>query len=157
MKLRSRSALAKCGLILLQRAGGFLLLRLQHLDAGDGRRHPCLARLHGGDGLIVVGLRLLQRGPAVDLPCCQFLLAFQFEVGAGGTRPGGGELRLGLVDRGLLGDDLPAETVNGGLLDGDLVARGLDGEAIIAIIDAHDDIAGRDVGVVLHRDLGDIT
>jgi len=88
---------------------------------------------------------------------CQFLLAFQFEVCARGGRPGGGELRLGLSDRGLLGDDLPAETVNGGLLDDDLVARGLDGEAIIAIIDAHDDIAGRDVGVVLHRDLGDIT
>ena len=59
-------------------------------------------RLHGGHRLVVVGLRLLQRRPAVDLARGEVLLALQLELGADRAGLGGGELRLGLIDGGLL-------------------------------------------------------
>ncbi len=137
-------------------ASGFFPLRLQHLDVGGRQLDRCFRGLDGGCCLLVVGLRLLERSTAVDLPRRQVPLALQLEVGADGARLGGCELRLGLIDRRLLRGDLFCEPLDGSPLHGDLVMCGLDRQPIIAIVDARDDIAGLDLRVVLDGNVGDV-
>ena len=58
---------------LVERARGFLLLRLQHVDIGVGSVDGGSGALHGGERLIAVGLRLLQLLLAGELlvgECC---------------------------------------------------------------------------------------
>ena len=148
--------LSKRGLELTQGARGFFSLRLQHLDIGDRRLDRRVRCLDGGHGLVIVGLRLLERSTAVDLPRRQVLLALQLEVGADGARLGGRELRLGLIDRRLLHGDLFGEPLDAGLLHRNLVMRGLDRQPVVAIVDARDDIAGLDLCVVLDGNVGDV-
>ena len=123
VKERSRSALSSDVCELPQGARGLGLLRLEHVDVGCAvdRR---LGGLHGGTGLVAVGLRLLERLRGVDLPRRQVLLALQLEVGAVGVGLRRVELRLGLIDRRLLRLDLPVDPRDRGLLRGELVARG---------------------------------
>jgi hypothetical protein len=83
---------------LLQRAPRFLLLSLQDVDVGCCRFDGGLRRLHAGDGLIVGGLRLLERLLAVDLARGEILLALELEVRPRRAGLGGGELRLGWRD-----------------------------------------------------------
>ena len=79
---------------------------------------------------------------------CELLLALELELGAlvAGLRRC--ELRLGLVDGGLLGGDLLADAVDRRFLRGDLVARRFGGELVVAVIDARDDVAFANMGIV---------
>ena len=102
--------------------------------------------LHGGIGLIAVGLRLLERLAAGVVACGEILLALELELGARRAGLRRDELRLRLVDGGLLGHDLLADAVDGRLLGGDVVARGLGGELVVAVVDARDHVACRGHG-----------
>ena len=122
---------------------------------------PASRALHGGDGLIAVCLRLLERLAARELVPGEGLLARELELGADRARLGGGELRIRLRDAGLLRGDLLADALDGRLLDRDVVARRLGRERVVAVVDARDDIASLDLGVVgdvdgreVSRDLG---
>ena len=107
-------------------------------------------------GLLGVGLRLLERLAAVDLPRRQILLTLQFEVGARRTGLGGGELRLGLIDRRQLRGGLLAERSMVACCTADLILGGLRREPVVAVVDAGDDVAGFHRGVVLDGDVGDV-
>ena len=65
-------------------------------------------------------------------------------------------MRLGLGDRGLLRLDLLADTRDRRLLGGEFVARGVDRQPIVAVVDAGDHLAGMHIGVVGDVDGRDI-
>src|SRR5262249_61926479 len=119
-----------------QGAARFLLLRLENGDVGKGLVDPGRGTLHGGNGLVVIGLRLLERLAAVDLAGRKLLLALQLELGARRAGVGRDEERLRLIDRGLLCSDLPPKPGDRGVLDCDLILCGLDRETIVAVVDA---------------------
>ena len=65
-------------------------------------------------------------------------------------------MRLGLLDRAFQRGDLAADAVDGGLLGGDLAARRIDRDAVVAIVDLEDHIAGADNRIVARQDRGDM-
>ncbi len=156
VKERSRSALASavCNCLSVVSASVCWAFRTSTLASADF--DAGLRGLHLRDGLVVVGLRLLELLAAVDLAGGEILLALQFEVGARRARLGGCELRVGLVDGCLLRHHLLAETGDGRLLHGDVVLGRLHGQAIVAVVDAQQHVAGLDVGVVVEGDLGHV-
>ena len=84
------------------------------------------------------------------------LLALVFELHPRPPGLGRGELRLRLRDGRALRLDLAVEPGDGRRLGRDLVAGLVDGQAIIAVVDAGDEVAGMDPGVLLDRKLGDV-
>ncbi len=140
---------------LRERRHGFLLLRLEHADIGDGVVERGLRAQHRRIGLVAVGDRLFERLLAGELLALERLLALVFELH---PRPSGlrrGELRLRLRDGRALRLDLAVEARDGRRLGRDLVAGLVDGEAIVAVVDAGDEVAGMDPGVLLDGKLGD--
>ena len=65
-------------------------------------------------------------------------------------------MRLGLLGRAFLRRDLAADAVDGGLLGRDLAARGIDRDAIVAVVDPEDHVAGAHHGVVAGKDRRDV-
>ncbi len=144
--------LRQCGLQFLDRARRLLLLRLQHRDRSLGGIEAGLCALHARDGLVAVGLRLFEGLPAGEFTRCQRLLAIQFELRAPGGHLRGNELRLRLLDRRPLRLDLAADAVDRSLLGRDLVARRVNREPVVAVVDGGDQVAGMHIGVVLDQD-----
>ena len=101
-------------------------------------------------------LRLLQRLPAGVFLAGQRLLALEFGLHAHLRGLRRDELRLGLLDRRLLRGDLPAEARDGGAAACRPCRARIDGQPIVAVIDAGDHVAGVDLGVVVDGELGDI-
>ena len=156
MNDRSRSALASAVRSFLEGARCLLLLRLEDIDIGVGGGEAGLRVLHCGDGLVAVHLRLLQRLLAGEVALRQRLLPVELELLLGRCGLDRDELRLGLIDRGLLGHDLAADAIDGRLLGRDLVARRGDRELEVAVVDGGDHVAFVDAGVVLDRDARDV-
>ena len=117
---------------------------------------PACALSTAADGLVAIGLRLLQRLLAGEFLRRQRLLSIEFQLHALGGGLRRNHLRLRLVDAGVLRHDLPADTVDGRLLGGDLFPRRVGGELVVAVVDGGDHVAGTDGRIVLDRDAGDI-
>ena len=115
-----------------------------------------LGALHAGDRLIAVGLRLLQRLSARRVARHQLVLPVEFQFGARGGCLRGNKLRPGLLDGGLLRRDLMRHPRDRRFLGRDLLARRIDRQPIIAVVDGGDHVAGMDVGVVGDRNAGEI-
>ena len=140
------------GLQFLQLPLGFLLLRFEHADIGDAPWQSPRARFarrrSPGRGCSAPASSVCLLANSREASDCWRLSS---DCGAGLDRLRGGKLRIGLRDRRLLRHDLLADAADGRRLGGDLAARGLDRQAIIAIVDAGDDVAGMDELVVLDR------
>ena len=80
------------------------------------------------------------------------LLAIEIEVGSFQAGVRRGQLRLGLFDRAFQRGDLPADAIDGGLLGRDPGARGVNRDAIIAVVDPEDHLAGPDHRIVAGQD-----
>src|SRR5262249_53169954 len=149
--------LGERGLQLLERAPRLFLLALGDLDArrrGGDRR---LRALHRRIGLIAAGTRLLLGLAAGEFFGGERVLSRELELGAERAGLRGDELRLRLLDRGLLRRDLATEAVDGGPLRRDLVARRVDRGLVVAVVDGPDQIAGPDRRIflgVVGRDVG---
>ena len=65
-------------------------------------------------------------------------------------------MRLGLLDRAFQRRDLAADAIDGGLLGRDLGARGIDRDAVIAVVDPEDHVAGPHQRVVAGEDGRDV-
>ena len=68
----------------------------------------------------------------------------------------GDKLRARLLDSRFLGGDLVRHARDGGFLGRDLLARGIDRQPIVAIVDGGDHVAGMHVGIVGDRHARDI-
>ena len=111
--------LGERGLELLQGARGFFLLRLEHIDVGARRgRWPPRRACTEATAWSSLACACSSACSAVDLARGQVLLALQLELGARRAGLGGGQLRLGLIDRGLCAAVCLAEPIDGGLLHG---------------------------------------
>jgi len=86
----------------------------------------------------------------------QHFLPVELELHARGHGFGGNELRLRLLDGGLLGGDLMADPADRCLLGRDLVARRIDREPVVAVVDRGDDIAGADPRIVGDANVAEI-
>ena len=149
---------------------GFGLLGLEHvggvLGAGERGHGGGLRSERGGErggGAGAVGGRLLEALLRAEIGVGELLRAVEFErgalfVGDGALRlgVGRGDLRGGLVDRRVLGLDLPADAGDRRVLGGDLGLGGVDREAVVAVVDARQQVAGVDLLVVGHRDFDDV-
>jgi len=83
-------------------------------------------------------------------------LAVELQLGACGCRLRRHELRSGLGNGGFLRSDLVADARDSRFLGRHLFARRVNRQAVIAVIDRGDDVAGMHIGVVGHRDAGEI-
>ncbi len=154
--LQVQIGLIELGLRLLQRTLGALELGLQRLDAelGPGERrlgahHVGLLRLQVGAGLL---LALHGPCPLLDqVAGTGLLLLSEVELGLGLV-----DLRLGLRDLLLLALDLGLDIVDIGLPDRHLCLGLVDGDLVVALIDAGEEVAGIDVLVIGHGHVGDI-
>ncbi|OIQ72982.1 hypothetical protein GALL_453840 [mine drainage metagenome] len=136
---------------------GLRLLRAGHLDIVARRVISSLRGLYSGHALVASGLGLFEGGVRGKTLGAQRLLPVVVEVRPLQAGLRGGELRLGLLGRALLRGDLTTDPVDGGLLGFNLAARGIDRDAIIAVIDLEDHVAGADQRVVAGKDSGDMT
>ena len=141
VKSRSRSALASNGLQFGKLRAGLVLLRLGHLDIVARGVEGGLRGFHRGGALVAARFGDFVGGARGKALGAQRLLALEIKPGALQRCFGGDELRLGLFDRAFLCRDLAADAVDGGLLGGDLGARGIHRDAIVAIVDAEDGLA----------------
>jgi len=128
------------GLLGLERAD--LLLRGDH--AGIGALHGRLPLLQRRGRR----LRLLDRAGAA---LGEVLVAGRVLLGEFQRRLGGGDLRLGHVDVGVLRLDLRVDVLDAGLVGGDLRLRLVEGDVVVALEDLEQDLAGLDVLVVGDR------
>ena len=115
-----------------------------------------LRALDAGDSLVAVGLRLFQKLPTRSVARHELILAGQFEFRARGCCFRGNELRPGLDDCGFLRGNLMRHPGNGGFLGRNLLARRIDREPIVAVVNGGDDVAGVNIGVVGDRNAGEI-
>ena len=148
----------------------FGLLGLEHvggvLGAGERGEGGGLGSERGGErggGAGAVGGRLLEALLRAESDVGEFLRAVEFERGAlfVGHRAfrlgvGRGDLGGGLVDRRVLRLDLPADAGDRRVLGGDLGLGGVDREAVVAVVDARQQIAGVDLLVLGDRNFDDV-
>ena len=148
--------LGERGLQFRKLGAGLGLLRLGDLDIVARRVIGRLRRLHRRDALVAPGFGHLEgraRGKSLG---AQRLLAIEIEAGALQAGFRGSELRLGLLDRAFQRGDLAADAVDGGLLGRDPGARGIHRDAIVAVVDPEDHVAGLHHGIVAGKDRRDV-
>src|SRR5439155_23413561 len=107
--------------------------------------------------LVAAGFGLLEGGARGKALVAQRLLTVIVETGPLQDRFGGDDVGLRLLDRTFKRGDLPPYAFDGGFLRGDLGARGVRRDPIVAVIDLENDIAGMDQRVVARKDRGDMT
>ena len=148
--------LGERGLQFRKLRAGLRLLRLGDFDIVARGVIGRLRRLHRRHALIAAGFGHFEgraRGKSLG---AQRLLAVVIETGALQAGFRGNELRAGLLDRAFQRGDLAADAVDGGLLGRDLGARGIDRDAIIAVVDPEDHVAGPHHHVVAGKDGRDV-
>ncbi len=157
MKDRSRSALASAVLssLSVEIASCRCPLSTSTLAAAefDGRS----GALHSGYRLVPIGLRLLEELAARSVTRHQLILPGQFQLGTRGGCLSGNELRPRLLNGGLLGRNLMGHPRDRCFLGCDFFARRIDRKAVVAVVNSGDDVPGVDVGIVGHRDAGEIS
>src|SRR6185436_7537620 len=82
----------------------------------------------------------------------QRLLAIEVETGALHHGVRGSELRLGLLGTAFQRRDLTADAIDGGLLGRHPALRGVDRDAIVAVIDLENHVAGANDRIVAGQD-----
>ena len=149
---------------------GLGLLGLEHLggvlgagERGDGGGLGGERRGERRGGAGAVGGRLFEALLRAESDVGEFLRTVEFErgalfVGDGAFRlgVGRGDLGRGLVDRRVLRLDLPAEAGDRRVLGGDLGFGGVDREAVVAVVDARQQVAGANLLVFGDRDFDDV-
>src|SRR5262249_14703186 len=105
--------------------------------------------VHGGDGLIAVLLRLLERLLACELAGSEFVLTLELELRAPLARDGRIKLRLSLINGRFLRGDLLFDAVDGCLLGGGIVFGSLHRELIVAVVDSRDHLTLANVRIVI--------
>ena len=148
--------LGELGLQFRKLRAGLGLLRLRHLDIVARGVVGRLRRFHRRDALVAAGFGNFEGGARGKSLGAQRLLAIEVETGALQRGFRGGELRLGLLDRAFQRRDLTADAVDGGLLGRDPGARGVDRDAIIAVVDPENHVAGANDRVVAGQDRRDM-
>ena len=149
-------SLGERGLQFDELRAGFVLLRLGHLDIVARGVGGGLRRFHRGKALVASGFRDFERGARGESLGAERLLTVEVEPGPFQRSLGRNQLRLGLFGGAFHCGDLAADPVDGGLLGRDLRARGIDRDAIIAVVDPEDHVTLADHDVVAGKDRGDV-
>ncbi len=134
---RSRSALSRRRLQLVERARGLLLLRLEHGDVGVGGFDRGLGAEHRGARLIAVRLRLLELLLAGEY-CCWASCCWRFNSRSARVALACAEATCAFACATAACwavTCLPMRAMRRRLRR-DVGARGIDGDAIVAIVDA---------------------
>ena len=129
---------------------------MRHLDIVARRVIGRLRRLDGGGALIAAGFGHLERRARSKTLGAQFLLTIEVETRAFCRGVRRSQLRLRLLDRAFLRGDLAADAIDGGLLGRDPAPRSIDRDAIVAVVDLENDVAGVDQSVVARQNRRDM-
>ena len=157
VKERSRSALSTRGLQFRARRAALRAAAPRDLDIGlGGRRAPPRRSSTAATAWSRSARAWSRRRLAGEVACASSCWRLVVGVGAGGIGAGGIDLRRGLRDGGAGRVGLAADAGDRALLGRDLVLRGLQREAVVAVVDAGDEVAGLDALVVGDGDGGDI-
>ena len=131
-------------------------MALEHFDIGGSRVDRGLRALHGGDRLVAIGLGLFLQLPARPVVRDQRVLPIELELHSPRGGLGRGKLRPSLLDGRFLGGDLVRHARDGRFLCCDFLARGIDRQPIVAVVDGGDHFARMHVGIVGDRHVRDI-